>query len=239
MASPLMALTGIGASIVGGGIQAQAAGVQAQAQQTAIQGQMLSTIAKAFGMEVEASQYEYQSNVAQYRSAVAQTNANIADQNATYERDVGEISAQQSGMKSRAELGAMKAQQGASGIDVNSGSSVDVRESMIELGTYDQAMIRSNAAHKAYAYEVEATQDRAQADLYQYESSMNLAQKQNALTAAGMTMQAIPLQEKSMALAGQAGQLGAEASMVNTIGSVASKWTQASSAFGSIGKMFG
>lgn len=236
--SGIMGLVGIGASIIGGGVQAQAAGVQAQAAQTQIQGQIMSTIAKAFGMQVEAQQYEYQSNVAQYKKAVALFNSQTADQNAAYERDVGEISAQQSAMKTRADLGQMKAQQGASGIDVNSGSSVDVRESMIELGQYDEAMIRSNAAHKAYAFQVEGVQDRAQADLYQYESSMNLTQKQNALTAAGMVMDTIPLQQKSMALAGQAGQLGAETALVNTVGSVASKWTQASSAFGSIGSMF-
>jgi len=217
---------GIGASVAGGAAGMKAAGIQAQAQKLQIQGSIMQTMAKAFGMEVEASQYEYAANVAKYRAAVAKINADIAKQNATYERDVGEISAQQSGMKSRAELGAMKAQQGASGIAINSDTATHVRESMIELGMYDQMMIRSNAARRAYGFEAEATQDLAQADLYRYESGMQLAQKENALTAAGMTRETIPLQRQAMSLAGQAGALGAQTSMINMVGSVASKWMQ-------------
>jgi hypothetical protein len=159
-------------------------------------------------------------------------NKNVALQNANYERDVGEIDATQAGMKSRAELAQAKAGQGASGIDVNSESSTAVRESMIELGNYDQMMIRSNAARKAYGYEVEASEAGAQADLYRYSSAMNLTQKANALTAAGMTEALLPIQQQSMALAGQAGQLSAQGSMISAAGSVASKWIQGVQLFG-------
>jgi len=225
MASP-MALVGIGASVVGGMTQMKAADVQTRAQQLQIQGSIMQTVAKAFGMEVEASQYEYNANVANYRAGVAKINADIAKQNASYERDVGEIQAEQSGMKTRADLGAMKAHQGASGLAINTNTAAHVRESMIEIGAYDQAMIRSNAARRAYGFEVEATQDLAQADLYRYESTMQLAQKQNALTAAGMVRDTIPLQQQSMALAGEAGGIAKTAALVNMVGSVASKWTQ-------------
>src|SRR5215467_2711732 len=232
MANPL-SLIGLGvstaATIQGGKLQQEAAGVQAQGAITQIQGQIMQTIAEACGMQVEATQYAYQAQAARYKAAVADVNANIADQNAAYERDVGDIVASQEGMKTRADVGAMKASQGASGIDVNSGSSVHVRESMIELGTYDEMTTRTSAARKAFAYGVEAMQDRSQADLYRYESSMNLAQKQNALTAAGMTMDAIPIQQHAAALAGEAGAIGAQAAMINTVGSVASKWLDAGS----------
>src|SRR5882762_4756549 len=101
----------------------------------------------------------------QYKAAIAQMNAKIAKQNADYTRSVGEVQAQQSGMKTRAQVGQTVATQGASGFDVNKGSNVAVRQSETEIGQYEQTVIRSNAAKKAYGYEVEAANDTAQSQL--------------------------------------------------------------------------
>jgi len=106
-----------------------------------------------------------QSAASTYQAQVAQMNATIARQNASYELALGEQQAQTQGMKTRAQIGQTRAAQGAGGLDVNTGSNVDVRASEAELGSYDQAIVRNNAVRRAYGQEVLATQADAQANL--------------------------------------------------------------------------
>ena len=70
----------------------------------------------------------------------------------------------------RAMLGTTKAAQGASGVDVNSGSSVAVRQGESELGMLDALTIRSNAAKKGYADLVQSTSYQAESELQKQES---------------------------------------------------------------------
>lgn len=107
---------------------------------------------------------------AAYQAQVAENNAKVAEQNAELETQSGEIQASNYGLKTRAKVGATTAQQGASGIDLNVGSSVDVRTGEAELGALDALTIRSNAARRAYGYTVAATGDRAQGGLLDTES---------------------------------------------------------------------
>lgn len=111
------------------------------------------------GGKAQKAMYEYQ-------AGVAQINKQIAEQNARYETAAGEIQAQNSGMKSRFELGRIKSAQSASNLDINTGSAADVRSGIQDVAKYDQALIRSNAARKRYGYEVQGTQQEAQANLY-------------------------------------------------------------------------
>lgn len=134
-----------------------------------------------------------------YQAAIAQMNAKIAQQNAQYETAVGEVQAQQQGMKTRAEIGQTRATQGASGLDLNSGTAVSVRASEAELGAEDQAMIRSNAARRAYGQEVIAAQETAQGQLD---------------TMAASTSQT-------------AGEIGAFSSILGGVGSFSDKWLKA------------
>lgn len=106
-----------------------------------------------------------------YQAQIAQMNAQIAKQNAAYETALGEVQAQQQGMKTKAVISETKAAQGASGLDLTTGTAVEVRASEAELGAEDTAMVRSNAARRAYGYEVEASQDIAQANMYKAASS--------------------------------------------------------------------
>jgi hypothetical protein len=102
---------------------------------------------------------------AAYQAQVAANNAAIARQNADLETKSGEIAAANYGMKTRAEVGKTLATQGASGVEVNTGSSVGVRAAESELGMLDALTIRSNAARKAYGYQVQATGDVAEGQL--------------------------------------------------------------------------
>lgn len=137
-----------------------------------------------------------QSNMYKYQAGIAAMNAQIAQQNANYDLAVGEVQAQQSGMKTRAVIGATRAQQGASGLDVNTGTAVQVRASEAELGAEDMALIRSNAAKRAYGDEVTAVQDTAQSELDTYAA-------RNSQTA---------------------GVIGAFSSVLGAGGSISSKW---------------
>jgi hypothetical protein len=96
---------------------------------------------------------------------VAQNNAVIAKQNEDWEIQSGEIASTNQAMKTRAVVGQTKADQGASGIDVNTGSFVNARAGEAELGALDALTIRSDAARKAYGYAVAATSDTAQSQL--------------------------------------------------------------------------
>lgn len=114
---------------------------------------------------------EASSKNAAYQAQVASNNATIAMKNAAMDTQSGEIAAANQGMKTRAAIGTTLAQQGASGVSVNSGSAPKVRAAESELGMMDALTIRSNAAKKAYADTVAATSDTAEAGLLESESS--------------------------------------------------------------------
>ena len=107
-----------------------------------------------------------QSSMYKYQAGVAKVNQQIALQNANCSRAIGEIKAEESGMKSRAQAGQIKAAQGASGLRISGGSATNVRESQAQIGRYEQGIIRSNAAKAAYGHEVEALNFGAQSKEY-------------------------------------------------------------------------
>jgi hypothetical protein len=242
MADPMSAMGAVsmGASIGKGFLDIGKAGVSSEAQKLSIQGQMMKTMADAFGMEVQAEQYTYEANKNKYQAAVADMNEEIAEGNSKYSLQVGEVEAQQAGLKAKSELGEMTASQGASGLDVNVGSAVKVRSSMIEVGDYTQSIIRSSAAKKAYGYDIEAMQYGAQADVYRYTAEQNEAQAAESLKGAAFARKGLGLQQQAMGLADTAAGINIMGSIVGTAGSVADKWTSGSMTglTTSIGKMF-
>jgi hypothetical protein len=108
---------------------------------------------------------------ASYQAQVAANNAKIARQNQAWDVQAGEVAAGNQGLKTRAMVGQTKAEQSASGIDVNSGSFVGARAGEAEIGTLDALTIRSEAAKKAYAASVQANNYTAEGQLDTAESS--------------------------------------------------------------------
>lgn len=100
-----------------------------------------------------------------YKAQVAANNAAIEKQKAVMDMQAGEVAATNQGLKTRAKVAAEKTMQGAAGIDVNSGSAVDVRAGSAELGMLDALTVRSNAAKKAWSDEVNAQNMEAQSTL--------------------------------------------------------------------------
>jgi hypothetical protein len=134
--------------------------------------------------------------MANYQAQVAANNAKIAQWNATTEAESGAAKESAQGMKTAAAAGAAKAAQGASGIDVNTGSAANVRQAIGKLGALDALTIRSNTARAVYGYEVQASSDTAESQLLQAEAKQ----------------------------AGTAGDISALGTFLTTASSVGSKW---------------
>jgi len=112
-----------------------------------------------------------QSAAAGYQSEIAKNNAKINAQNAEFQGAVGEVNAGNLQMKTRAQVGATKANQGASGITVGQGSGSDVLASERELGKLSAMQARSDAARKAYGFRTEEASDTAQSQLLKKQAS--------------------------------------------------------------------
>lgn len=102
---------------------------------------------------------------ANYQSQVASNNATIAQNNAKYAMEAGQVKAEPASLKAAQQGGAVKASQAANGVDVNSGSAVDVQTSERERGNLDTQTTLANADLQAYGYRTQATNYEAQSQL--------------------------------------------------------------------------
>ena len=170
MNAPVVGAIGLASTLFGGMKQAQGAAQMGAAQQ---------------GM------YEYQ-------AGLADINAKIALQNADYARDLGEAQAAKYGMAASQRAGQIVATQASSGLNVNSGSNAQVQAGNRLVTGIDLNTIRANAAKTAYDYDVSATAQQDQAQLYHMAGA-------NAKAAASINV---------------------ESSILGTAGSVSSKWLQ-------------
>lgn len=146
----------------------------------AVAASVIGTGVSMYGAEQSAHAQQQSAN---YQAAVARNNQITANAEATYATSAGESQQQSQAMTTRALIGNEKAAQASSGLDVNSGSSVNVRSSAAELGTLSGLNIKSNAALKAAEY-------RAQAGSFGSQSTLDTMTAENAgvagtLSAAG------------------------------------------------------
>jgi len=112
---------------------------------------------------------------ANYNAQLNTQNAAVAKENAAIAGQAGSQQAAMSSQKTRAALGSIKAGEAGSGIDVNSGSAVDVQASTRELGELDALTVRSNATKEAYGYQNQAENFEAQSNLDRYEAKNDAA----------------------------------------------------------------
>lgn len=109
-----------------------------------------------------------------YNAQVADNNSAIATQEAAWAGEEGDQAASNSELATRSKVGGIIANQGASGVEVGSGSFQDVQKSASEVGMLDAMTIRSNAARQAYGYQVQATSETGQAALDRYAAKNDL-----------------------------------------------------------------
>lgn len=93
---------------------------------------------------------------ATYNAAIAHNNQIVAENNATAAIQEGEANAGASSQGTKAKIGGILANQGASGVDIGSGSSIDTRASAAQTGELNSINIRADAARRAYGYKSDA-----------------------------------------------------------------------------------
>lgn len=153
-----------------------------------------ATIMSAVG---QIQQGQAQKQQADYQAAVARNNEQIANNYAKMDMDKAAQDQQNQDMKTKAMVGNQLSAQGASGLDVGSGSLVDVRTSSAELGKLDSLTAYNNGEKTAYGDKVKATNFAADAQLDKTKG------------------------ENSML----AGYIGAGSSILGGASSVSSKWS--------------
>jgi hypothetical protein len=104
-------------------------------------------------------------NMANYQAQVATNNATIAGQNADYAIASGLQRSQTQSLKGASQGGRLKASQAANGVDVNSGSAVDVQVGAAEANQLDTETVLNNAQLAAYGYRSQQTNYEAEAAL--------------------------------------------------------------------------
>ncbi len=152
MGLPILPVLAIASTVIGAGVSAIGAIQQGKAQEAA----------------------------SNYQAAVAANNAKIAEQNAQLAAQTGEAKAEATSLQNREQLGHILAAQAASGVDVDSGSPVDVRVTQRETGRLSQETDVYNAALQQYGY-------RTQGAGYQAQSQLDRAQAQSAARAGPLT----------------------------------------------------
>lgn len=115
---------------------------------------LIGTAVSAVGMLSNAAA---QSNAAEYNAAVARQNAEIMNQQ-------GAAAAEAQSREARAKIGLMSANYAASGVDVGSGSPLDVLAESAAMAKLDNLTTKYNYSLKATGYQNSATLDTMNAN---------------------------------------------------------------------------
>ena len=115
-----------------------------------------------------------QSQAANYQAQVARNNQIIANQNAGIAVQQGQQQEETQRIKTGEIIGNELAAQGASGVNPNIGSALDVRSSAAETGELDANSIRYNSQLKARDFTTQASSYGAQAGLYSAEAGWDM-----------------------------------------------------------------
>lgn len=124
-----------------------------------------------------------QSEIDKFNSEVALRNADIATQKQNWAGEEGDQNAAISQMRTAGKVGSTLANQGASGVEVGTGSNANVISSEREIGMLDAMTIRSNAARQAYGYQTESSSYKSQTALDKYAAqNAQIAGKINSIS---------------------------------------------------------
>ena len=139
-------------------------------------GSLISGVTGFMGAQQQSAAQQAAAN---YQASIARINAQIAQQNGQMSIEKGEFNATMAGKDTAAKVGGIMAQQAANGIDVNSGSAVDVRSSAAQMGQLNVLSIRDNASREARGY-------TNQAESYGLQAGMSDATATGAAAAGGI-----------------------------------------------------
>lgn len=108
-----------------------------------------------------------------YQAQVANENAKIANKNAATERQTGIEEARLQRIKTMQTIGSQQTAMAANGMDITSGTSLDIIEDTAAMGELDALQIQTNYERKAQAYE-------QQANNFSNEANMDVIAGKNA-----------------------------------------------------------
>lgn len=121
----------------------------------------------AFNFMQSRSQAHAASQAGDFEATQLRQNATTADQQAADAISRGQMEEGKVKLDTTQRIGSTKAALASQGVDVGSGSALDVQASEASLGALDQLTIRNNAAREAWGYNVQGTDLRNQATMAQ------------------------------------------------------------------------
>lgn len=127
----------------------------------------MAAISTGIGVFSSIKQGQAQQAQAEYQAKVAQKNADLAEQQASAQRMQGYENMQAQRLKTARLIGQQRAQAGASGVAVDSGSFEDVAEDTKAAGEFDAINAYNAAIDKSYNSEIQAWNYESQAAGYQ------------------------------------------------------------------------
>lgn len=127
---------------------------------------------------------------ASYEAAALRTNAGYAKLQAEDAKSRGATTAMSAVVKARMTVGSQRAALAAQGIDISSGSALDVQENTAQLSELDIMNIKNNAAREAWGYSIQASDYMNQAALT--EAAGRNASRNTLLTGGLNTLRLIP-----------------------------------------------
>ncbi|CCG40162.1 virion core protein, T7 gp14 family [Magnetospirillum molischianum] len=125
----------------------------------------LSAIGTGMSVYGQIQQGEQQKKMADYQAAVGEQNAKISDRAAQDAEERGRVAEQQQRLKTSQTIGTQRSALASSGVQVDSGSALDVVSDSSMLGEMDALTVRQNAEREAYQYKVQAYSSRTQSGM--------------------------------------------------------------------------
>lgn len=146
----------------------------------------LGTAVSAYGQvqagKAQEAQANYQAGVANYNAAVARNNAILAERAATDARKQGDIASGNQDLATRQLIGRQRAVLAANGVQVDTGSAVDITAGTEGIGKLDALTLRSNAERTALNYEAQGMNFNANAQLQDANANLYRISGQNAVS---------------------------------------------------------
>lgn len=124
----------------------------------------ISAISAITGAFTQANAARAQGDV---ESIISGINSRIASLQSAETIEAGDIAASREELKSQQVQGSILSSQGASGIDVGSGSSALVRNAARSVGTQDALTIRNNAQRQAFGFQTQALSETSKGQIAQ------------------------------------------------------------------------
>lgn len=127
-----------------------------------IAGSAAGGIMGAFGASKKA---DAESAADYYKAQVAANNSIIAERNAAAATEAGGVAGQVNDLKTKGAIASATVAQAGNGLDVNTGTNVDVRQSIADLGHLDTMTIINNATKTSAGFKAQAANFTAEGAL--------------------------------------------------------------------------